>query len=66
MEQVELMEQPAQQNQVLDVENSKEEEKDAMSDCEKEESVEKIQEVPQKPQISRIEQEILNNLPDSI
>ena len=66
MEQVELMDQPAQQNQVIDVENSKEEEKDAMSDCEKEESVEKIQEVPQKPQISRIEQEILNNLPDSI
>lgn len=66
MEQVELIDQPAQQNQDKDVENSKEEEKDAMSDGEKEESVEKIQEVPFKPQISRIEQEILNNLPDSI
>ena len=55
MEQVELIDQPAQQNQDKDVENSKEEEKDAMSDGEKEESAEKIQEVLQKPQISRIE-----------
>ncbi len=66
MEQVELIDQPTQQNQDKDVENSKEQEKDAMSDGEIEESVEKINEVQQKPQISRIEQEILNNLPDYI
>lgn len=65
MEQIELIDLSGQRNQDKVAENSREEEKETMSDGEKEESEAKIEEV-QKPQISRIEQEILMNLPESI
>ena len=66
MEQVEIIDVSAQQNQDKGIENSKEEEKEAMSDGEKEESEGSLQQEIQKPQISRIEHEILKNLPESI